>query len=182
MTRILMIRHGQAAASFTDDADPGLSELGQRQAAAVTEELLGAKPLRLISSPLKRAFQTAEPLRAIQGGEIQIEDRVSEIPSPGLSVAERGPWLQKVMMGSWSEQSRDLNDWRNELLNCLISQERDCAIFSHFVAINVAVGFAEGKDQVSIFRPDNTSVTEFRSDGNSLELVSRGSEAITTVN
>jgi broad specificity phosphatase PhoE len=182
MTRILMIRHGQAAVSFTDDADPGLSDLGQRQASAVTENLLTGDPLLLISSPLRRAYQTAEPLRALQGGEIQIDNRVSEIPSPGLSVTERGPWLQNVMMGSWSEQSSELIDWRNALVSCLISQERDCAIFSHFVAINVAVGFAEGMDQVSVFRPDNTSVTEFQTDGNSLELVSRGSEAITTVN
>lgn len=182
MTKILMIRHGQAAASFTDDADPGLSDLGQRQASALTENLLAVTPLSLISSPLRRAFQTAEPLRAIQGGEIEIDNRVSEIPSPGLSIIERGPWLQNVMKGHWSEQSSELIDWRNALVSCLISQERDCAIFSHYVAINVAVGFAEGLDQVSVFRPDNTSVTEFRTDGTSLELVSRGSEAITTVN
>lgn len=177
-----MIRHGQAAASFTDDADPGLSELGQRQASAVTESLLGTGPLLLISSPLRRAFQTAEPLHAIQGGKIKIDDRVSEIPSPGLSVTERGPWLQNVMMGNWPEQSAELIAWRNALLSCLISQEHDCAIFSHFVAINVAVGFAEGIDRVSVFRPDNTSVTELRTDGKSLEIVSRGSEAITEVN
>lgn len=177
-----MIRHGQAAASFTDDADPGLSELGQRQAITAAERLLPAKPLILISSPLQRALQTAEPLRALLGFEIRIEDRVSEIPSPGLSVTERGPWLQKVMMGSWSKQSSDLLDWRNALVNCLISQEHDCAIFSHYVAINVAVGFAEKRDEVSIFRPDNTSVTEFRTDGKALELISRGSDAITTVN
>ena len=177
-----MIRHGQAAASFTDDVDPGLSELGHRQAWAVAQALRPTLPLLLISSPLRRAFQTAEPLLSIQGGDVQIDNNVSEIPSPGLSVTERGPWLRAIMMGNWSDQSSELKDWRNTLIAFLKSQRKDCAIFSHFVAINVAAGYAEGNDKVSIFRPDNTSVTEFQTDGNSLELIFRGNEAVTTVN
>ena len=172
----------QAATSFTDDTDPGLSELGQRQASAVTDNLHSVKRLLLISSPLRRAFQSAEPLCTIRSGEIRIEDRVSEIPSTGLSVTKPGPWIQNVMTGSWSAQSGEFIGWRNTLVNCLISQKQGCAIFSRFVAINAAVGSAEGVDQVLVFRPDNTSVTEFQTDGNTLELVSRGSEAITTVN
>ncbi len=182
MTRILMIRHGQAAASFTDDADPGLSPLGHTQAEAAAEALRPELPLAMVSSPLKRAYQTAEALQAIQGGDIRIEPRVSEIPSPGLSITQRGPWLQSIMTGNWSDQSEDLLAWRHAFFTCLTTQKEDCVIFSHFVAINVAVGLAEGVDQVAIFRPDNTSVTELQTDGNALRVISRGSEAITRVN
>lgn len=182
MTRILIIRHGRAAASFTDDLDPGLDDLGRTQAAAVAEVLRQRLPLKLIASPLKRAYETALPLQVYQPGDIQIEPRVSEIPSPGLSLEERGPWLRGVMTGRWSDQSDALKKWRQQLVDCLISQPEDCAIFSHFVAINVVTGYAEGDDRLTLFRPDHTSVTAFETDGHNLVLVERGSEAITAVN
>ena len=182
MTRILMIRHGKAAASFTDDLDPGLDATGQAQARRLAERLRAELPLRLISSPLRRALETAQPLSAFQPGEIHVDSRVSEIPSPGLSLNERGPWLRGVMTSTWSEQADDLKQWRENLIQCLISQADNCAIFSHFVAINVVTGYAEGDDRVTLFRPDNTSITELVTDGSSLRIVQRGEEAITPVN
>jgi broad specificity phosphatase PhoE len=182
MPRIFLVRHGHAAASFTDDLDPGLDETGTAQAQAVAPDLAKNAPLKLISSPLKRAQETALPLQALLGGEISLEQRVSEIPSPGLSLDERGSWLRGVMSGVWRDQSDELKVWRDELVNCLISQQTDCAIFSHFVAINVAVGFAEKDDRLTLFRPANASVTIFETDGESLILKSRGSEAETKVN
>ncbi len=182
MVRIFMVRHGQAAATFTDDPDPGLSDLGRRQASQVAEQLRPRRLPDIWSSPLKRAFETARALQQIQGGDIRIEPRISEIPSRGLTVEERGPWLRKVMTGNWSGQSSELRDWRQTLVDCLLAQQEDCVLFSHFVAINVAVGRAEDQDAVSIFRPDNTSVTELATDGTKLHLVRRGSEAVTRVN
>lgn len=182
MTRILMVRHGRAAASYTDDTDPGLDDLGQRQARTVAEKLAPALPLVILSSPLRRAQETAMPLAEMAASDIRIEPRVSEIPSPGLSLEARGPWLRQVMGGLWSEQSDALQRWREELVQCLIDQQQDCVIFSHFVAINVVTGFAENRDEVTLFRPDNASVTELTSDGSSLAIVSRGGEADTRVN
>lgn len=182
MPRILMVRHGRAAASFTDDLDPGLDELGQQQAESVAAALRSELPLALISSPLRRAMETAHPLQALQGGELSIEERVSEIPSPGLDLSERGDWLRGVMQGQWSQQDAALQAWRKDLVNCLIQQPVDCVIFSHFVAINVAVAAAEQNDRVIVFRPDNTSVTELRSDGQQLTLAHRGEEAVTQIN
>ncbi len=86
------------------------------------------------------------------------------------------------MTGNWSEQSAELQSWRQALIDCLVGQKEDCVLFSHYVAINTAVGSAEGLDAVSIFRPDNTSVTELTTDGEKLYLVSRGEEAVTRVN
>lgn len=200
MARILLVRHGQAAASFTDDADPGLDELGVDQACALADRLRSNLPLLMISSPLKRARETAAPLLqmhvdALSGETIDtshvetlpietlhIETRMSEIPSPGLSLSDRGAWLGQVMQGRWSEQSGSLAQWRTDLISCLNEQQQDCVIFTHFVAINVAVGYAEGNDQVSIFRPGNTSITELVSDGESLTLVKRGEQAVSIVN
>lgn len=182
MPRILLVRHGQASATYTDDLDPGLSDLGRSQAEFAAENLKSQMPLALISSPLKRARETAAPLSEMFGASVSIENRISEIPSPGLALEERGPWLRGVMQGVWSDQDDALISWRSDLLNCLMAQKEDCVMFSHFVAINVATGLAIGADEVTLFRPDNASMTELNNDNDELSLVRRGDEADTTVN
>jgi broad specificity phosphatase PhoE len=182
MVKVLIVRHGKAAASYTENPDPGLDETGHAQAKAVAKILKQSLPLKIISSPLKRAIETAGPLLSIQGGELDLEPRVSEIRSPGLSLTERGPWLQKIMQGKWSEQADDLRQWRQQLVDCITGQKEDCVIFSHFVAINVVTGYADNRDEVNICRPDNTSITEFETDGTSLALIRRGDDAETKIN
>ncbi len=183
MATIYIVRHGRAAASFAEDLDPGLDDTGQRQAMNACDELTGHLPLTLVSSPLKRALETATPLAERAALPVHTEERVSEIPSPGLSLDERGPWLRQVMQGRWNEQSPSLRTWRQELIDYLVSLPSNTAIFSHFVAINAAVGAARGDDSVLIFRPDNGSITTFKTDGEEdLTLVELGRQARTRVN
>lgn len=182
MALIYLIRHGRAAASFTDDLDPGLDDAGKSQAASASDVLQAYLPLNLLSSPLKRAQETAAPLSASTGQNVGIEARVAEIPSPGLSLEERGPWLQKLMAENWSEQTPALQAWRADMEACLLGIDTDTAIFSHFVAINVALGLATDSDQALLFRPDYCSITILDNTGGKLQLVRRGDEAVTTVN
>jgi broad specificity phosphatase PhoE len=65
---------------------------------------------------------------------------------------------------------------------CLLSISKDTAIFSHFVAINVALGLAVNSDEVLLFRPGNGSITVLDNAGGELKLVRRGNEAMTKVN
>jgi broad specificity phosphatase PhoE len=182
MATIYLVRHGRAAAGFTDDKDPGLDDLGREQAVSAGATLRQRTPLAIFSSPLARARETAEPLAIVLGQAVTIEDRVAEIPSPGISLAERGPWLRKIMSGTWTDVSDDLKAWREKMGQCLLAIETDAAIFSHFVAINVAVGLATGDDRGTIFRPDNGSITTLNNDNGQLTLVERGDEANTHVN
>lgn len=182
MATIYMIRHGHAAASFTDDLDPGLSELGRSQAVDSAKILHGLGPVKILSSPLKRAQETAIPFAKHSGISIEIENRVAEVPSPGLSLADRGPWLAQVMQGNWQDQSSALQQWQQDMVDCLLEINKDTAIFTHFVAINAMVSAAEEAATVLVFRPDNGSITTLDADGASLSLVSRGDEAQTKVN
>ncbi|MEX2326766.1 MAG: histidine phosphatase family protein [Pseudomonadales bacterium] len=182
MVRIYLVRHGRAAASFTDDHDPGLDEVGRAQAITASQTLAAMTPLSLRTSPLKRAQETAAPLAEILGQTPVIEERFAEIPSPGLTLSDRGPWLRQIMQGSWSQQSQALQTWRARLIECLLTIASDTAIFSHFVAINAAVGAAVNDDQVVLFRPDNGSITTIETDGKTLTLIERGSEAMTHIN
>ena len=67
MTQIHLVRHGKAAAGFGSHKDPGLDELGRRQAQAVAamlhERHADDRPI-LYSSPLARAMETSQPLAA----------------------------------------------------------------------------------------------------------------------
>jgi broad specificity phosphatase PhoE len=64
----------------------------------------------------------------------------------------------------------------------LCSCQADCVVFSHFIAINAAVGHATGDDRVVSFRPDNCSITIMETNGDNITLVKRGDEADTRVN
>ena len=70
------------------------------------------------------------------------------------------------MQGTW----RELNDlapagspdylaWRQTLLDSLARLPQDSVVFSHFIAINVAVAAAHARDDVVCFRPDHASIT-----------------------
>lgn len=182
MAIVYIVRHGRAAASFTDDLDPGLDDLGRQQALAACQTLAELTPLELRSSPLKRAVETGAPLAAMLDQPLVPEHRFAEIPSPGLSLEARGPWLRQVMQGNWHQQSDALTRWYEDLVNCLKAIKVDTAIFSHFVAINAAVGAAEQSDRVLMFRPDNGSITRIEVDNGSLSLIERGAEASTHIN
>src|SRR5947209_4604706 len=129
MPRLYMIRHGRPAAVWgQDDDDPGLDETGKAQAAVARDWLLarppGERPKRVVSSPLRRCRETAEPTAAALGETIEIDLVVGEIPTPkALSLAERGPWLRQAFQGAWNEIEGDLDydAWRREIVASLLA-------------------------------------------------------------
>jgi broad specificity phosphatase PhoE len=181
MPRLWLIRHGHAEASFEAALDPGLSDEGKAQAEAVAPVLAVLKPQALLSSPLARARQTAAPLERLMESHARIEPGVGEIPSPGLGLSERGAWLRKLFEGRWADGGEDVMAWREGVVTALLRQTRPTAIFSHFVAINVAVGEALGDPRVMVFRPGYTSITVLETDGKSLTLIEKGAEQETIV-
>ncbi|MCZ6829561.1 MAG: phosphoglycerate mutase family protein, partial [Gammaproteobacteria bacterium] len=58
---IFLVRRGEAAADWGEDPDLGLSTLGREQALCASEQIQVRVPLRVISSPLLRAQETAQP-------------------------------------------------------------------------------------------------------------------------
>lgn len=181
MPRLHLIRHGKAAAGWSDDPDPGLNELGRTQAQAMAASVGPRGPLALLVSPLKRTRETATPLESLWGRPGLVEPAVAEIHSPSMDLAARRAWLDGVMARRWREVEADLLGWRRAVLDRLLGIEQDTLVVSHFVAINVAVGHATGDDRVVCFRPDNCSETILEVDGETLRLISLGREAETEV-
>ena len=186
MTRVWMIRHGKPSATWGDnDDDPGLDDTGKAQARAAAEALaaLADAPTRVISSPLRRCRETAEPYAQALGVELIIDPRVGEIPTPkAIAHEDRGAWLREAFGGTWSAIQGDLDyeDWRRGVAKA-VAGYAGAAVFSHYVAINAAVSSALDDDRVMGFRPDHTSITTFEPAGDKLVLIEKGREASTSV-
>jgi broad specificity phosphatase PhoE len=184
--RLTLVRHGHAAAGWTEDADPDLDDEGRAQADAMAAALAPEGPLSIVTSPLRRARATAEALERVWRRAATTEARLGEIPSPsGLegAIANRGPWLGNVMRSRWDdpELGPDLQAWRERLLDALVGMSEPTVITSHFIAINVAVGAATGDSRVTCFRPNYCSRTVIEVDRGRLRLVTLGGEAETLV-
>ncbi|MDX1732955.1 MAG: histidine phosphatase family protein [Halioglobus sp.] len=180
---VYLVRHGEAAASWGQSADPGLSELGQRQAQDVAQALLPqlAPHTRLFSSPLARARETAAPLGRELGAEVAISDVFREIPAP-VPLPERQTWLRGFMRQRWEEQPESLHAWRDSAFQTLLALDTPAVIFTHFLVINAVVGRVQDRPETCCFMPDNGSITHLRLEDGALELAALGRELETVVN
>ena len=182
MAQIYLVRHGKAMAGWGMEKDPGLDDLGHAQAKAAALTLAPLGPLPILTSPLARTRETSRPLAKIWGLEPRVEKRVGEIQFPSETPADRVRWLKEVMVDQWTNLDLDLRQWRREVIEALVSIATDTVVFTHYIAINVAVGHATEDDRVVCFRPDNASITVLETNGYSLNLVKLGDEADTRVN
>ena len=181
MAIIHIVRHGRAQAGF-EASDPGLDVLGQDQAECAAKELARLSPRPILTSPLRRARETAAALGRTWKCKPIVEQTVAEIPTPArVNFAERVPWLRAFMGGSWRDADPDLLVWRKNVIATLLAVPEDVVIFSHFVAINVGVGASVGDDRVAVFAPDNCSITVFETNGTTLKLIELGRQSTTRI-
>lgn len=167
-TRLWLVRHGHAAHGWGDDPDPGLDALGRAQAVGVADLLAGgadgrpgsaASPVAVLSSPLRRARETAAPLAARWATPVVVTPAVSEIPAPSPVLADRAGWLDGVLASRWSELEAPLPEWREDVLRWVRTPRPPAVVFTHFVFVNVVVGAATGDDRVVCELVANGSVT-----------------------
>jgi probable phosphoglycerate mutase len=104
--RVLLLRHGRTAynaeARFQGQTDIPLDEVGLAQAKQVAETLaieLAGGPVRVVSSDLSRASQTATAVAARLGVEVTLEPRLREIYA--------GQWeglLREQIVARWPDE------------------------------------------------------------------------------
>ncbi len=90
--RLLLLRHGQTPSNVeglldTANPGPGLTRLGERQAAAVPRALSGRRVDAIAVSPLLRTSLTAAPLARDRGVEPLTVDGLREIEAGELEMA-----------------------------------------------------------------------------------------------
>ena len=180
---IYLVRHGEAASSWGQSSDPGLSELGRQQAQQSADRLRSelGESSELVSSPLSRAQETAAPLAQLLQRPVSIEKAYREIPAP-VPMEQRQDWLRKFMRERWNTQPDSLLQWRERAYRQLLGLQQDTAVFTHFLVINAIVGQVLERAETLYFWPDNGSITHLRHTGESLELVELGEQMETVVN
>jgi glucosyl-3-phosphoglycerate phosphatase len=80
--RLVMLRHGQTdfnlGSRMQGQLDTDLSHLGRSQAVAAAEVLGKLRPLLIVSSDLRRAYDTAVKLGECTGLSVRVDDRLRE--------------------------------------------------------------------------------------------------------
>ncbi|NEB74118.1 histidine phosphatase family protein [Streptomyces sp. SID14478] len=89
--RLLLIRHGQTPSNVKHLLDtarpgPGLTPLGQEQAAALPQALADERIDALYASTLVRTQLTAAPLAAATGLDVQVRDGIRELSAGDLEM------------------------------------------------------------------------------------------------
>jgi broad specificity phosphatase PhoE len=110
-TRLLLLRHGQTELSvqrrYSGHGDPELTPLGHAQAAGAAARLARVPQIAaVLTSPLRRARQTAEVVAAATGAPLAVRPRLIETDFgkwEGLTFAEaraRDPQIHGEWLGS----------------------------------------------------------------------------------
>jgi len=79
--RLILVRHAEAAPGDPDELR-ALTPAGRDTARALGERLRGTEPTAVISSPLLRARETADPIARAAGVDAEADDRLA----PGATV------------------------------------------------------------------------------------------------
>ncbi|MFF2994679.1 histidine phosphatase family protein [Streptomyces sp. NPDC057950] len=89
--RLILVRHGQTPSNVeflldTAAPGPGLTALGEKQAAALPQALADEKIDALYASTLTRARLTAAPLAAARGLEVRVREGIRELSAGDLEM------------------------------------------------------------------------------------------------
>ncbi|MCR9096010.1 MAG: histidine phosphatase family protein [bacterium] len=112
---LILVRHAEPAIPEVGEVGPGdppLGERGRNQAAQVAEWLARDALDRIVSSPARRARETAEATATRLGLEVVIDDRLRDAEPAGeayvpIEVArERDPGSYRARMDAYRDASR----------------------------------------------------------------------------
>jgi len=172
---LILIRHGLPLRVEREDgspADPPLSETGRAQANAVGAWLAKEKIDAIYSSPLRRAYETAQPLSERIGMSIQLEPRVAEfdqdsetyVPLEELKLIDYERWLQFMKQGY--PDGMDLESFRQGVIEGLgevasAHPGQHIAVFCHGGVINTLASDVIGLGFRLFFNPFYTSINRF---------------------
>ena len=184
---LILIRHGLPEKLVNDDgspADPPLSVEGRSQADKVAAWLERESIDRLYSSPMKRAFETAEPLAGMKQLDIEVRDGVAEydqhadqyIPVEQLKEVDYERWL-RLMKGEMEVEFAPFAEAVITTLEQIVDDNRGkrVAVTCHGGVINVWTAHVIGFEPRLFFNPNYTSINRFM-------CASSGEKSVITLN
>jgi broad specificity phosphatase PhoE len=186
--QVLLIRHALPLRSeHGEGSDPDLSDEGRAQVARLPEALARFPISRVVSSPQRRAIQTAEAVAAARRLPVEIDDRFAEYDRdlplyiPVEHIRDENPQEWARMSQGHLPSAVDEGAFRARIgaaLDDLVAAadpEDTVAVFSHGGVINVLLHEILGTARLLSFPIDYASLTRL--------LFSRAGQAtVATVN
>ena len=168
---LILVRHGLPVRreNTTGPADPELSVDGHAQARLFADYIKSEEIDAIYTSPLKRAFQTAEPLCAITGLSAVVVPGVAEwdqhsneyIPVEELKAANDPRW-KEMSQGGWNsdEIPEEFHDRVMTSLEKIINDHRGgrVVVTCHGGVINEYLAQVLGLASSQFFYPNYTSI------------------------
>ena len=170
--QLLLVRHALPLRSeHGEGSDPDLSEDGFAQVARLPEALARFPISRVVSSPQRRAIQTAQPVAAARELQVEIDDRFAEydrdLPMyiPIEQIRQENPQEWARMAQGQLPSAVDEDAFRTRVRAALddvvtkAGPDDTVAAFSHGGVINVLLHEILGTARVLSFPIDYASVT-----------------------
>lgn len=175
--KLLLIRHAlpERVENAAGPADPGLTGVGREQARRLAAWLAGEEIDHVTASPKLRAVETAEPLAAQRGLEIETVQGFSEIDSGSTTYIpyeqmrrERHEIWRHLRSGRWQEAGfTDPGLFRDDVAKAFAAWEADhtdrtVAVVAHSGTINALVSHLLGIENVFFFSLAYTGLCRLR--------------------
>jgi len=186
----MLIRHGLPVRRDLSEgiADPELAEAGLAQAQHLARYLTDESIDAVYASPLRRAFQTAEPLAAAKGLPITVVDAVAEwdrtsseyVPVEELKAANDPRW-QAMMRGEWSVHDETPEEFSQRVVSAVEAiidahPGQRVAVVCHGGVVNSYLSHILGLPiSQGFFYPNYTSIHR-------IAASTRGHRSVVTVN
>jgi probable phosphoglycerate mutase len=173
--QLLLIRHALPTRTQAGEgSDPELTDSGREQARRLPDALARFPLSRLVSSPQRRAFQTAEPVASARGLTVDVEDRLAEydrglshyVPLEQVRVERPDDWAR--MAAGELPGAVDTAAFRDRIRGALADivagadHADTIAVFSHGGVINVVLHEILATPNLLSFPIDYASVTQLR--------------------
>lgn len=173
--QLVLIRHALPLRTRAGEgADPELAPLGWEQAGRLVQALERFAVSRVVSSPQRRAVQTAEPLADHRGLGVDLDERLAEydrglshyVPIEQVRVELPEQW-ERMAAGELPD-SVDVEAFRTRVRAGLADvvaaagHRETVAVFSHGGVINIALHEVLGTARLLSFPIDYASLTVLR--------------------
>jgi probable phosphoglycerate mutase len=157
---IILVRHGEASASWSEDPDPGLSKNGINQAKILCEDesLKNLQDFKFISSPRQRAQETSSFLSNKLNKVIEINNVFDEIPAKGVLLKDKMDWLKGIASMPIRDLPISVQEWNGRIIDTILSINQDSIIFTHFMVMNAVVTYAKQFSKLVNISPDYISI------------------------
>lgn len=186
--QVLLVRHALPLRSeHGQGSDPDLSDEGKAQVARLPEALARFPISRVLSSPQRRAIQTAEPVAAARELSVEVDERFAEydrdlpVYTPVEQIRAENPQEWARLAQGHLPGAVDEDAFRARVLAAVddlvaaADPEDTVAVFSHGGVINLLLHEILGTARLLSFPVDYASVTRL--------LYSRSGQAtVATVN